>query len=153
VARRRGLSAKALLLGAAPVSEKRVGLSRRAGAQGYGRLMAPDRLETFAIEAFRPAGTIRDASLVAPSCWQGLDLTGWAGRLQPNRAPGPSVGNPIFEAVRLRAEQTSWWAHDVSGMGRQTSGRAMQSITTMMPVRQCGHWRNDCPVITSQRSR
>ena len=26
---------------------------------------------------------------------------------------------------------------------------AMQSITTMMPVRQCGHWRNDCPVSAS----
>jgi len=32
-------------------------------------------------------------------------------------------------------------------------GRAMQSITTMMPVRQCGHSRNDCPVNTSKRSR
>jgi hypothetical protein len=148
-ARLPGLSARALLLGAAPVSEKRVGLSRRAGAQDYGRLMAPARLETFAIEAFRPAGTIRDANQALPSCQQGPDLTGWAGRVHANGERGPSAGNPIFQAVRLRAERTSWRAHDVSGTGRQTSGRAMQPITTMMPVRQCGHSRNDCPVITS----
>jgi hypothetical protein len=111
--------------------------------------MGPARLETLAIEAFRPAGTRRDANQALPSCRQGLDLTGWAGRLHANRERGPSVGNPIFQAVRLCAEQTSWRAHDVSGTGRQISGRAMQPITTMMPVRQCGHSRNDCPVITS----
>ena len=43
--------------------------------------------------------------------------------------------------------------HDVSGTGWQTLGRAMQSITTMMPVWQCGHSRNDCPVSASKRSR
>ena len=34
-----------------------------------------------------------------------------------------------------------------------TLGRVMQSITTMMPVWQCGHSRSDCPVNTSKRSR
>jgi len=36
--------------------------------------------------------------------------------------------------------------HDVSGTGRQTVGRMMLSITTMVPTWQCGHSRNDCPV-------
>ena len=43
--------------------------------------------------------------------------------------------------------------HDVSGTGWQTPDRAMQSITTMMPVWQCGHSRNDRPVSASKRSR
>ena len=39
-------------------------------SQGYGRLMALARLETFAIEAFRPAGAIRDANQALPCCRQ-----------------------------------------------------------------------------------
>jgi hypothetical protein len=135
--------------GAAPVSEKRVGLSRRAGFQAYGRLLASARLEAPAIEVSGSTGTVQDANQALPLCRQGLDLAGWAGHLHPNRACDASISNPIFRAVRLRAEQTSWRAHDVSGTGRQISGRAMQPITTMMPVRQCGHSRNDCPVSTS----
>jgi hypothetical protein len=81
--------------------------SRRAGAQGYGRFMGPARFEAFAIQACRSAGTIPNANQALPSCQQGLDLTGWAVRSHPNRERGPSVGNPIFQAVRLRAEQTS----------------------------------------------
>lgn len=40
--------------------------------------------------------------------------------------------------------------HDVSGLDRQTLGRAMQSITIMMPVWQHRHCRNDCPVAPAQ---
>jgi transposase InsO family protein len=39
----------------APVSEKRVGLSRCPGRRGYGRLMAPHRLEVRTIGGFRQA--------------------------------------------------------------------------------------------------
>ena len=131
------------------MSEKRVGLSRGPGPHGYGRLIAPARLTAYAIEAFQPTGTIRDANQAFPGCQRDLDLTSWAVRWHPNRVRGPSVVNPISRAVRLRAMETSIQAHDVSGTGRQISGRAMQPITAMMPVRQCGHSRNDCPVSTS----
>ena len=40
-------------------------------------------------------------------------------------------------------------AHDVSGSDWQILARAMQPITTMMPVWQCGHSRNECPVSAS----
>ena len=53
----------------------------------------------------------------------------------------------------LHAVGTPIPGHDVSGTGWQTLGRAMQSITTMMPVWQCGHSRSDCPVSASKRSR
>ena len=43
--------------------------------------------------------------------------------------------------------------HDVSGTGSQTRSRVMLSTTTMMPVPQCGHSRNDRPVSASKRSR
>ena len=41
----------------------------------------------------------------------------------------------------------------VSGTVWQTRGRSMQLITTIMPVKQYGHWRNDIPVRASYRSR
>jgi hypothetical protein len=111
--------------------------------------MARPWLETDAIEAFAPAGIIRDANQAFPSYWQGLDLTSRAGCFHPNRVRSPGVGNPISRAVRLRVMEMSILAHDVSGTGRQISGRAMHPITTMMPVRQCGHSCNDFPVSTS----
>ena len=44
--------------------------------------------------------------------------------------------------------------HDVSGTGWRVMGcGAMQSITPMVPVWQCGHSRNDRPVSASKRSR
>jgi hypothetical protein len=144
-----GLSARAPLPGSAPVSEKRVGLSRGPRPHGYGCLMAQPWLETDAIEAFPPVGIVRDANQAFPSCRQGLDLTSRAGCFHPNRVRSPSVGNPISRAVRLRTMETSGLAHDVSGTGRQIPGRTMQPITTMMPVRQCGHSCNDFPVSTS----
>jgi hypothetical protein len=41
----------------------------------------------------------------------------------------------------------------VSGTVWQTGGRSMQPITTMMPVKQYGHWRNDVPVRALYRPR
>ena len=64
-----------------------------------------------------------------------------------------SAPNPTRRVVRLCPVGTPIPGHDVSGTGRQTLGGAMQSVTTMMPVRQCGHSRNDCPVNASKRSR
>jgi hypothetical protein len=145
-ARRPGLSAGALLLGSAPVSEKRVGLSRGPhrrlwafnGPRWYRsaplRGVAAGRLGAFAT-ATRPA-----------ICQLGLDLTDWAGRWDRNGARGPSVRTPMPRTVRLHAVATSIRAHDVFGTSTQLSGRATHPITTMMPVWQCGHSRNDCPV-------
>ena len=62
---------------------------------------------------------------------------------------GPSVPAPIWRAVLLCAIWEAGWAHDVSGSDWQILARAMQPITTMMPVWQCGHSRNECPVNTS----
>ncbi len=66
---------------------------------------------------------------------------------------GTSVATPIRRALRGQAAGAPVLDHDVSGAGWQIFGRAMQSITTMMPVWQCGHARNDWPVNASNRSR
>ena len=79
-------------------------------------------------------------------CQLGLDLTGWAGRWHRNGTPGPSVGTPMSRTARLHAMATSIVAHDEFGTSTQISGRATHPITTMMPVRQCGHSRSDRPV-------
>jgi hypothetical protein len=72
----------------------------------------------------------------------------------------PNVPTPIRPVIRVHAVGKPISDHDVSGTGWQTlgdrareGGRAMQSITTMVPVWQCGHSRNDCPVNASKRSR
>jgi hypothetical protein len=65
----------------------------------------------------------------------------------------PSVSTPIRRVVWRHAVGQLIADHDVSGTGWQTLGRAMQSITTMVPVWQCGHARNDWPVSASNRSR
>jgi hypothetical protein len=58
-----------------------------------------------------------------------------AGRAPARLRSPPSVGSPISPAVRLRVGGTLLPGHhDVSGTDRQTLGRVMQSITTMMPV-------------------
>jgi hypothetical protein len=41
----------------------------------------------------------------------------------------------------------------VSGTVWQTGGRSMQEITTIIPVKQYGHWRNDILVRAWYRSR
>jgi hypothetical protein len=82
-----------------------------------------------------------------------LDLAISAPRRRADDRRGASVHILIRQMVRLRADGTSMQDHDVSGIGWQTVNRAIESITTMMPVRQCGHSRNDRPVSASKRSR
>ena len=81
------------------------------------------------------------------------DLAAWPPFSDVRGRRGASVATPIWRAIRLHAVGTPIPGHDVSGTGWQILGRAMQSITTMMPVWQCGHSRNDCPVSASKRSR
>jgi hypothetical protein len=59
----------------------------------------------------------------------------------------------VLQARYFRTVGTSIQGHDVSETAWQTVNRAIESITTMMPVRQCGHSRNDRPVSASKRSR
>jgi hypothetical protein len=66
---------------------------------------------------------------------------------------GTSAAIPAGPAIGTYAVKATPPGHDVSGTGRQILERAMQSITTMMPVWQCGHSRNDCPVSVWKRSR
>ena len=66
---------------------------------------------------------------------------------------GASGVAPIWRARCRHDAGTLIPGHDVSGTGWQILGRAMQSITTMVPMWQCGHTRNDCPVSASKRSR
>jgi hypothetical protein len=48
--------------------------------------------------------------------------------------PDPSVGVPIWQVVWFHTVGALIPGHDVSRIGRQTVGRAMQSITTIVPV-------------------
>ena len=59
----------------------------------------------------------------------------------------------VLQALCFRTVGTSIQGHDVSRTGWQTVKRAIESITTMTPVRQCGHSRNDRPVNAWKRSR
>jgi hypothetical protein len=78
-----------------------------------------------------------------------LDLTFWTLFGRACGCRGPSVNPPIWRVVRPRAVGTSILDHDVFGTGWQTMGRAMQSITIIVPVWQCGHSRKDRPVSIS----
>jgi hypothetical protein len=91
---------------------------------------------------------------VAPSSdHRNLDLTVWSLFGDGYRRRGTSAPIPTWRVVGLCTVGTLISGHDVSGTGWQTLGRMIQSITTMMPVWQCGHARNDCPVNASKRSR
>jgi hypothetical protein len=81
------------------------------------------------------------------------DLATWRAFSDVRGRFGASVVTPFGWAVRFCGVGTLIAGHDVSGIGWQNLGRAMQSITTMVPVWQCGHSRNDCPVRASKRSR
>jgi hypothetical protein len=63
-----------------------------------------------------------------------LDLTVWPSRRNADGAGGASVPAPAWRALRACAVGTSLLGHDVSGTGRQTVGRMMLSITTMVPA-------------------
>jgi hypothetical protein len=149
-ARRTSLSRRAPQPGSAPVSEKRVGLSRCPRRPGYGRLIALDRLAVRAIGGFpfgglAPFGTSTGLS----SCQR---------RLRPTLAPRTDA--PATQAAQAsRPRSGGWfrfvrfgrsvWAHDVSGTDWQILALSMQPMTTIMPVWQCGHSRNECPVSIS----
>ena len=63
-----------------------------------------------------------------------LDLTIWPSRRNANGARGASVSAPAWRTLRVCAVGTSLLGHDVSGTGRQTVGRMMLAITTMVPT-------------------
>ena len=63
-----------------------------------------------------------------------LDLTIWPSRRNADGARGASAPAPAWWALRVCAVGTSLLGHDVSGTSRQTVGRMMLSITTMVPV-------------------
>jgi hypothetical protein len=81
------------------------------------------------------------------------DLAAWPPFSDVRGHCGVSVATPIWRVLRDHAARRLILGHDVSRTGWQIMGRAMQSITTMMPVWQCGHSRNDWPVSASKRSR
>ena len=89
----------------------------------------------------------------ASSDHHSLELTVYRLFRRASGCRGPSIRAPIWRVVRFDKVGTAILDHDVSGAGWQTVGRAMQSITTMVPVWQCGHCRNDCPVSASKQSR
>jgi hypothetical protein len=80
------------------------------------------------------------------------DLAAWPPFSDVRGSRGASVHRPPWRAIGLRAVGTPVRGH-VSGTGWQIFDAAIQSITTMMPVWQCGHSRNDWPVSASTRSR
>jgi hypothetical protein len=63
-----------------------------------------------------------------------LDLTIWPSGWNADGARGASVPAPAWRALRVCAVGTSLLGHDVSGSGRQTLGRMMLAITTMVPT-------------------
>jgi hypothetical protein len=82
-----------------------------------------------------------------------LKLAVWLAFRRTEDPRDASLSIPIAREVRQRSVGTSVRGHDVLGIGWQTVGRAMQPITTMMPVRQCGHSYTEHPVSASKRSR
>jgi hypothetical protein len=65
-----------------------------------------------------------------------LNLTVWPLPVDAHCSYGTITPAPSRRAVRLHAVGMPIPGHDVSGTGWQTLGRAMQSITTMVPVWQ-----------------
>src|ERR1700760_817337 len=67
-----------------------------------------------------------------------LDPTLWARCARIWGRYSPSVSAPIWRRIRHHAVGTPILDHDVSAIIWQALGRLMQSITTMMPMRQRG---------------
>lgn len=63
-----------------------------------------------------------------------------------------SIPSLVWQAIWLGALGPQGLGHDVSGTGWQILVGAMLSITTMMPVWQCGHSLRDRPVSALKRS-
>jgi hypothetical protein len=93
------------------------------------------------------------APATASSGQDGMDLTVQDRRRRAIGYRGPSLSTPIWRVVRPHTVGAPIPGHDVSGTDWQTLGGAMQSITTIVPVWQRGHARNDSPVNASKRSR
>ncbi|MDB5399362.1 MAG: hypothetical protein JWQ55_1380 [Rhodopila sp.] len=92
-------------------------------------------------------------ALAPSSDHHSLDLTVWPLFGDAYGPRGTSALIATWEVVGLCTVVTPISVHDVSGTGWQTLGRVMQSITTIMPVWQCGHSRRDCPVNAWKPSR
>jgi hypothetical protein len=63
-----------------------------------------------------------------------IDLTVWPPFGDHDGCRDASGPVPVWWAIQAYAVGELILGHDVSGTGWQTMGRAMQSITTMMPV-------------------
>ena len=115
--------------------------------------MLPARL----MERDRATGDGDLAPLVAPTKAPGdrggPGLTIWSrfrrAREHVRGVCGHSIPTPTWRAVRFGAVGASIRGHDVSGTGWQTVGLIMLPTTTMTPMWQCGHARNDRPVSAS----
>src|SRR3954451_24147715 len=70
------------------------------------------------------------------------DLVNRVLRRDADSARGASIRALIQQVLQRLTIGMSIRDHDVSGTGRQTANRGMESITTMTPARQCGHSRN-----------
>jgi len=152
-ARRTDCAAGIPVLESAPVSEKRVGLTRSPCRRGYGHCMLPDPLPMLHRSIPDGSSKPRTAAIWPSGHPHGLNLIASALCGRTGGCRSSSVSAPTKRATRLHAVGALIPGHDVFGTGWQILGRAMQSITTMVPVRQCGHTRNDRPVSASKRSR
>jgi hypothetical protein len=65
-----------------------------------------------------------------------LDLTVWRAVGDPDGCRCTNDPTPTWRAIRPRGIGAAISGHDVSGTGWQISGRAMQSMTTMVPIWQ-----------------
>lgn len=63
-----------------------------------------------------------------------LDLTICPSRRNADGARGANVSAPTWRLLGFAGLERRSWGHDVSGTGRQTLGRMMLSITTMVPA-------------------
>jgi hypothetical protein len=132
-ARRTGRPAGDPRLESAPVSEKPVALNR---------FPPPGLWVLNAAASFADTPTGRSGGQWAglgranepSSDRHGRDLAAWSPRRDVRGRLGASVATPVRRAARLRQVGTAIAGHDVSGTGWQTLGRAMQSITTVVPV-------------------
>ena len=133
-ARRTVLCGWILRLECAPVSEKLVGLNRSPPWPRLWALNAPGLL----LVGHRgiPGGGLEPFAVPTrlSSGQHSLDLTIWPSRRNADGARGASAPAPAWRALRVCVVGTSLLGHDVSGSGRQTAGRMMLSITTMVPT-------------------
>ena len=78
----------------------------------------------------------RTAAIGPSDHHRSLDPTVWFVVEDPDGCRYTNGPTPTWRAIRLRRVGAPIQGHDVSGTGWQTLGRAMQSITTMVPIWQ-----------------